>query len=146
LPRSLDFLVIYRNRFIEPFSKYNEMIGDGVADFDELINLTNEYHDYQTVETLGREMVNPRSHLSAGTGRPGRLGYGFPVGPNAKLLDFLGITKSKGKEGFNEARARIRTKMNPNPLANVNSSLFEGGKRHRKTKRSKKTNRRTRRK
>jgi hypothetical protein len=147
LPPSINFLIIHTNPFHEPFTPYREKKGEGIlsmAEINDLIALTKDYHNHQTVETLGREMVNPESRLSAGTGQSDRLGYGFPSGPDAELLGFLGIRKDK--EGFNEARARLRTKMNPNPLAAVNTSLFVGGKRHRKTKRSKKSRRQTRRK
>jgi len=147
LPLSINFLVIHTNPFHEPFTPYREKKGEGVlsiADINNLIPLTKDYWDHQTVETLGPEMVNPESRLSAGLGQPDRLGYGFPSGPDANILGFLGIRK--GKEGFDEARERLRTKMNPNPLAEVNSSLFTGGKRYHKTKRSKKPGRHTRRK
>jgi len=141
LPSSPNFnLVIYNNPFKEPLTPYGKTKQFfSRSETDSFVTFVNNYLEYQTVETLGQEMVNPKSHLSAGTGQPGRVGYGFNSGPDANILGFLGIRE--GKEGFNEARARIRTKVNPNPLAAVNTNLFKGGKRHRKTKRSKKSRR-----
>jgi len=147
LPTSPYFnLSIYNNPFREPLTPYGKMreIRNKLI-IREIVTLVNDYWDHQTVETLGREMVNPESQLSAGTGQPDRRGFGFPVGPDSNILKFLGIGTGIN-EGFNEARARLRTKVNPNPLAAVNTSLFTGGKRHRKTKRSKKSHRHTRRK
>ena len=147
LPTSPYFnLSISNNPFREPLTPYGKMreIRNRPM-IREIVTLVNDYWDHQTVEAVGREMVNPESRLSAGTGQPDRVGFGFPVGPDSNILKFLGIGTGIN-EGFNEARARLRTKVNPNPLAAVNTSLFKGGSGHRRTKRSKKSHRHTRRK
>jgi len=92
--------------------------------------IIKDYWDNKTVETLGAEMVNPESHLSAATGK--RTGYGFPVGPNVSLLKFLNISEPQNKKSFNQTRANLRTRVNPNPLSTINTGLFKGGTRRRK--------------
>ena len=144
LPRSLSFMRIDRNPLEEPFRQFLTNHLENASDVAALVTLTRNYWDHQTLEVLGQEMVNPESHLSAGTGKPDRVGYGLPVGPDSLILEGLGITN--GRESFNSARTRLRTKVNPSPLAAVNTNLFKGGKRHRRTKRSKKSRRHTRRK
>ena len=92
--------------------------------------IIKDYWDNQTVETLGSEMVNPESYLSAGTGK--RAGYGFPTGPNVTLLEYLNISNPQNKKSFNQTRANLRTRVNPNPLSTINTELFKGGTRRRK--------------
>jgi hypothetical protein len=135
---------IDRNPLEEPFRQFLTTRLMTALEVAPLVTLTRNYWDHQTLETLGHEMVNPESHLSAGTGQPARVGYGLPVGPDSLILQGLGITN--GSESFNSARTRLRSKVNESPLAAVNTNLFKGGKRHRKTKRSKKSRRQTRRK
>lgn len=139
LPRSLSFMRIDRNPLEEPFRQFLTNRLTTASEVAPLVTLTRNYWDHQTLEVLGQEMVNPESHLSAGTGKPDRVGYGLPVGPDSLILEGLGITN--GRESFNSARTRLRTKVNPNPLAAVNTNLFKGGQRHRKTKRSKRSRR-----
>ena len=146
LPRSLNYNVtIYNNPFQEPLTPYEKIRMLSMPEIHSIAALVDEYWDHQTVEAVGREMVNPESRLSAGTGQPDRVGFGFPVGPDSNILKFLGIGTGIN-EGFNEARARLRTKVNPSPLAAVNTNLFKGGSGHRRTKRSKKSRQHTRRK
>ena len=139
LPLSLSFMRIDRNPLEEPFRQFLTTRLMTASEIAPLVTLTRNYWDHQTLETLGHEMVNPESHLSAGTGKPGRVGYGLPIGPDSLILEGLGITN--GRESFNSARTRLRTKVNQSPLAAVNTNLFKGGQRHRKTKRSKKSHR-----
>jgi Leucine-rich repeat (LRR) protein len=143
LPPLLSWIKAQGNPFEAPFNEppLNQFLkGNKVLLYTELRTLRpiiNDYYDQQTVETLATEFVNPESQLSAGTGK--RTGYGFPVGPNVSLLKFLNISKPQNKKSFNQTRANLRTKLNPNPLSNVNTGLFKGGTR--RSKRSKYTRR-----
>ena len=139
-------LSLHNNPFHEPLAIYGRKASTEYSDIPTIISLVKNYWEYHTVEALAHGMVNHESHLSAGTGKPDRVGYGFPSGPDANyILKYLDIGTGL-VEGFDEARARVRNKTYPNPLSAIHSNLFKGGYRHRRTKRSKKSRRHTRRK
>jgi hypothetical protein len=133
LPPRLSVLYLSGNPLEDPFKQFLGKTYLSAEAIAPVLEITNNYWDLRTINTLGSLMVDPKSHLAAGIGK--RPGYGFPVGPNALITNMLGITE--GKESFNTARARLRTKVNPNPLVNVNSTLFKGGATTRKKRRSK---------
>lgn len=145
LPSSLMRLSLHDNPFHEPFTSYRERRYVDYTVISAVVALAKDYWDHQTVELLAEGMVDPRSPLSAGTLQPGRVGYGFPSGPNVDILKLLNIGTGLA-EGFNETRARLRTTVKPHPFADINTNLFKGGSGHRRTKRSKKSRRHTRRK
>lgn len=135
LPLDLQFMQAVGNPLEPPFNQpplniLNTRMLLSPTHINTIRQVINDYWDHQTVETMGAEMVNPESYLSAGTGK--RIGYGFPVGPNVTLLEYLNISKPQNKKSFSKTRANLRTKINPNPLSNVNTSLFNGGTRRRK--------------
>ena len=168
LPPNIWFMQASGNPLEAPFnqSPLNILLTRALLSTNEINTIRpiiKDYWDHHTVNTMGSEMVSPESHLSAGTGK--RIGYGFPVGPNANLLHYLNISRPRNKESFNMTRARLRSKVyptilstvntglfeqanrrprltmkNPNPLAKVNTDLFTGGTR--RSKRSKYTRRR----
>jgi len=135
LPPILAFIKAFENPLGPPFNEppLNILLNKTIlyaASINMIRPIIKDYWDNKTVETLGAEMVNPESYLSAATGK--RTGYGFPVGPNVSLLKFLNISEPQNKKSFNQTRANLRTRVNPNPLSTINTELFKGGTRRRK--------------
>ena len=136
LPDSLDNyhrVSIYDNPFEQPFASYRTLQITTNPVLRQLITLTKDYNDHLVVELLTKLMVDPKSHLSAGTGKNNRAGYGFPVGPNSKVLHLAGL--GKNNESFNQTRERLFKQVNTlgsNPLKRVNTNLFTKNNRKRK--------------